>query len=86
MTAPQILWLPFASRGEFRPLAGGDGDTLLASEDVVWRTIGKSRLGSQLRPLIERLPLSLPPTSPKYSRVLVLSNAKRMIPVQALQR
>ncbi|HYA74872.1 MAG TPA: helix-turn-helix domain-containing protein [Roseiarcus sp.] len=54
LTAPQILWLPFEARGEFRLLAGGDGATLLASEDVVWRIVGENPLGAQLRPLIER--------------------------------
>ncbi len=53
LTAPQILWLPFEARGEFRLLAGGDGATLLASEDVVWRTVGENPLGAQLRPLID---------------------------------
>lgn len=52
--APQILWLPFAERGDLRLLAGSDGATLLATEDVVWRSIGDSRMGPQLRSLIDR--------------------------------
>ena len=54
LAAPQILWLPFAARGEFRLLAGGDGATFAATEDVVWRTIGENPLAAQLRPLLER--------------------------------
>ena len=54
LAAPQILWLPFAARGEFRLLAGGDGSTFAATEDVVWRTIGENPLAAQLRPLLDR--------------------------------
>jgi AraC family transcriptional activator of pobA len=55
LVAPQILWLPFAARGEFRLAAGGDGAALLASEDIVWRTIGENPLAAQLRPLLDRI-------------------------------
>ena len=55
LIAPQILWLPFAARGEFRLAAGADGASLLASEDIVWRTIGENPLAGQLRPLLDRL-------------------------------
>jgi AraC family transcriptional activator of pobA len=55
LSAPQILWLPFAARGEFRLIAGGDGATLTAAEDVVWRAIGDNPLAAQLRPLLERV-------------------------------
>ncbi|RBP07102.1 AraC-like DNA-binding protein [Roseiarcus fermentans] len=58
LSAPQVLWTPFAERGEFRLFAGGDGATLLATEDVVWSSIGESRLGAQLRPLIDRTVLA----------------------------
>jgi AraC family transcriptional activator of pobA len=54
LAAPQILWLPFAARGEFRLLAGGDGAYFAAAEDVVWRTIGENPLAAQLRPLLDR--------------------------------
>jgi len=54
VAAPQILWLPFAARGAFRLSAGGEGVALVATEDVVWRTIGENPLGTQLRPLLER--------------------------------
>lgn len=55
LVGPQILWLPFATRGEFRLAAGGDGASLLASEDIVWRTIGENPLAAQLRPLLDRI-------------------------------
>jgi len=55
LAAPQILWLPFAVRGEFRLAAGGEGAALLASEDIVWRTIGENPLAAQLRPLLDRI-------------------------------
>lgn len=55
LVAPQILWLPFAARGEFRLAAGGDGAALLANEDIVWRTIGENPLAAQLRPLLDRI-------------------------------
>jgi AraC family transcriptional activator of pobA len=55
LVAPQILWLPFAARGEFRLAAGGDGAVLLADEDFVWRTIGENPLAAQLRPLLDRV-------------------------------
>ena len=55
LAAPQILWLPFAARGEFRLAAGGDGAALQASEDIVWRTIGENPLAAQLRPLLDRV-------------------------------
>jgi len=55
LVAPQILWLPFAARGEFRLAAGGDGAALQASEDIVWRTIGENPLAAQLRPLLDRV-------------------------------
>jgi AraC family transcriptional activator of pobA len=54
LAAPRILWLPFAARGEFRLLAGGDGAYFAATEDVVWRTIGENPLAAQLRPLLDR--------------------------------
>jgi AraC family transcriptional activator of pobA len=52
--APQILWLPFAARGAFRLLAGGEGASFVATEDMVWRTIGENALATQLRPLLDR--------------------------------
>ncbi len=55
LIAPQVLWLPFAARGEFRLAAGGDGASLLASEDIVWRTIGENPLAAHLRPLLDRI-------------------------------
>jgi len=55
LVAPQILWLPFAARGEFRLAAGGDGAVLAANEDIVWRTIGENPLAAQLRPLLDRI-------------------------------
>jgi AraC family transcriptional activator of pobA len=55
LSAPQILWLPFAARGEFRLAAGSDGATLTATEDIVWRTIGENPLAAQLRPLLDRI-------------------------------
>jgi AraC-like DNA-binding protein len=54
LAAPQILWLPFAAPGEFRLLAGGDGASFAATEDVVWRTIAENPLAAQLRPLLDR--------------------------------
>jgi len=55
LAAPQVLWLPFAARGEFRLAAGGDGAVLLVNEDIVWRTIGENPLAAQLRPLLDRI-------------------------------
>ena len=52
--APQILWLPFMARGAFRLLAGSEGASIVAAEDVVWRTIGENALATQLRPLLDR--------------------------------
>ncbi len=54
LAAPQILWLPFAARGAFRLQAGGEGASFVATEDVVWRTIGENPLATQLRPLLDR--------------------------------
>ena len=51
---PLILWLPFVAAGEFRLAAGGEGVALLASEDLVSRTVGDNALAAHLRPLIER--------------------------------
>ena len=61
LSAPQILWLPSAARGEFRLAAGGDGATLLATEDLVWRTIGENPLAAQLRPLLDRTLVAFAP-------------------------
>ena len=55
LVAPQLLWLPFAARGEFCLAAGADGASLLAGEDIVWRTIGENPLAAQLRPLLDRI-------------------------------
>jgi AraC family transcriptional regulator, transcriptional activator of pobA len=58
LAAPQILWLPFAARSEFRLFAGGEGASLAATEDVVWRTIGENALAAELRPLLDRMLLA----------------------------
>ena len=54
LVAPQVLWLPFAAGGAFRLEAGGEGAALVATEDMVWRTIGDNALATQLRPLLDR--------------------------------
>ncbi len=51
---PQVLWLPFAAGGAFRLEAGGEGASFVATEDMVWRTIGDNALATQLRPLLDR--------------------------------
>lgn len=53
--ATQILWLPFAARGAFRLHVGGEGASVMATEDLVWRTIGENPLAMQLRPLLDRI-------------------------------
>ena len=59
VTAPLLLWLPYGRRGEFRLLAGSDGATLLADDELVARLVGESPIGSQLRPLVDQ-PLLAP--------------------------
>ncbi len=59
VTAPLLLWLPYGRRGEFHLLAGGDGATLLASDELVTRLVSDSPIGAQLRPLVDR-PLLAP--------------------------
>lgn len=54
VSGPQIVWLPYAARGAFRVLAGGGGASFVATEEMVWRTIGENPLASQLRPLLDR--------------------------------
>ena len=54
VVAPQVLWLPFAAGGVFRLEAGGEGAAIIATEELVWRTIGDNALAAQLRPLLER--------------------------------
>jgi AraC family transcriptional activator of pobA len=54
LAASQILWAPFSAVGDFRLLAGGDGASILVSEDLVWRVVGDNPLGSQLRPMLDR--------------------------------
>jgi AraC family transcriptional regulator, transcriptional activator of pobA len=54
LAAPQILWAPFSAGGDFRLLAGGDGASILVSEDLVWRVVADNPLGSQLRPMLDR--------------------------------
>jgi hypothetical protein len=40
--------------GIFRLLAGGDGASILVSEDLVWRVVADNPLGSQMRPMLDR--------------------------------
>jgi hypothetical protein len=37
-----------------RLLAGGDGASILVSEDLVWRVVADNPLGSQMRPMLDR--------------------------------
>jgi AraC family transcriptional activator of pobA len=55
LKAPFALWLPSASRGEFRLEAGGDGVTLSVLDDFLWRIVGGSGLAAHLRPLLGRI-------------------------------
>ena len=55
LKAPFALWLPSASRGEFRLEAGGDGVALSVLDDFLWRIVGGSGLATHLRPLLGRI-------------------------------
>jgi len=54
LTAPRMLWAPFSTGGNFRLCAGGDGASILAAEDLVWRTVGDNPLSALLRRTLER--------------------------------
>lgn len=54
LTAPVVVWLPRASQGEFRLLAGGEGFTISVAEDFVWRAASDSPVALHLRPLFDR--------------------------------
>ena len=54
LAGPQILWLPTTASGAFRLLAGGDGATLTAREEIIRRAVNESSLAARLRPLIDR--------------------------------
>jgi AraC family transcriptional activator of pobA len=54
LVGPQILWLPTTATGAFQLLAGGDGATFTAPEDIVRRAVNESSLAGRLRPLIDR--------------------------------
>jgi AraC family transcriptional activator of pobA len=54
LAGPQILWLPATASGAFRLLAGGDGATLTAREEIIRRAVNESSLAARLRPLIDR--------------------------------
>jgi AraC family transcriptional activator of pobA len=54
LAGPQILWLPATANGAFRLLAGGDGATLTAREEIIRRAVNESSLATRLRPLIDR--------------------------------
>ena len=69
---PMILWLPFAAAGEFRLAAGGEGVALLASEDLVSRTVGDNALAAHLRPLIERTLVAPLPSGAALAEIDIL--------------
>jgi AraC family transcriptional regulator, transcriptional activator of pobA len=54
LAGPQILWLPTTASGSFRLIAGGDGATLTAREEIIRRAANESSLAARLRPLIDR--------------------------------
>ena len=78
LSAPQILWLPTAARGEFRLAAGGDGATLVATEELVWRTIGDNPLAAQLRPLLDRTLVALAGASLAEIETLFVALAREL--------
>jgi AraC family transcriptional activator of pobA len=49
LTGPQMLWAPFKADGSFRVLAGGNGASMLATEDLVSRIVGDNPLSASLR-------------------------------------
>lgn len=54
LAGPALLWLPAAAHGEVRLAAGGSGLHAAIAEDLVWRSIGGSPVGSGLRPLLDQ--------------------------------
>ena len=87
---PQVLWLPFAAGGAFRLEAGGEGASFVATEDMVWRTIGDNALATQLRRCsigrFWRPPRAWLSVSLKLTRFSPRSPANRAIPGPARRR
>jgi AraC family transcriptional activator of pobA len=55
LTGPQMFWAPFETGGNFRVRAGGDGASVLATEDLVSRIVGDNPLSASLRRTLDHV-------------------------------